>query len=175
MRVLFFDTATRTGWAFVDGAHAEWGAVELRRTGDHVAPFLIQAGCAYRELMARYAPAIVGYEAVLLRPGDAPLKLQKLYGLANEVERQAFNQKIPCVAAGSAEVRAHFLGKGYPRRSAAVKVAVMNRCRARGWAVDGPDEADALAGADYLLALHDKQHALAVAAHFGVTWSPGRV
>lgn len=179
MKAIYFDLATSTGWAF--GAKnegvKEFGTFELRRTGDRVGPFLVEAHSFIAELIRRFDPVIIGFEAPILVnpkrqgnkfvPHDTPAKLRKLYGLSGKVEEIAERRRIAgkptiCRECSASEVRTHFLGAGYPRKSEEVNLKLRVKCRERGWRVKNSDEANAVAGLDFLLSLENP--ALAVKA-----------
>ncbi len=143
-----------------------WGHFTLQRTGDQVAPFLFDANVRIAEVVDRFAPDLVGFESPLLRGRDDPRKLRKLYGLVSEVEKVAWKRKIDCREVSLGEIRTHFLGRGYPRNSERIKIAVCNRARQLGWDVAVDDEADALAGLDFLLSIKRPGHALRVTPMF---------
>jgi hypothetical protein len=177
MQTLFFDLARRSGYAA--GAHhrvEKFGFFEMPATGEDVGTYLIFAERQIDTLIGRHHPKLLGYEAPLLvsrrKIGnkwvnvDTPKKLQKLYGLANEVEKAAIRHGIPCVYATLGQIRTHFLGAGYPNDTDRVKIAVKNKCRALGWDVPESDEADALAGLSYLLSLQRPDTAVAVTPLF---------
>lgn len=168
--IIFFDLAKRTGWAFGDGiAKPEHGNFEMPQTWEDVAPYLAAAERHIMALINRYEPVIVAFECPLLRAGkDGVGKLRKLYGLANSVESVAWRCKIECYEAGLSEIRLHFLGRGYPRRSEDVKRAVYNRCHALGWDPTCYDESDALAGLDYMIALQRPRSAFEAMGLFAV-------
>lgn len=154
MKTLFFDLARLTGWAAGDQRGVDgWGTFLLPQTYEITPPYFDAAERAISELIDKYKPALIGFESPLLRNRDNVAKLRKLYGLANEVERIADRRGITCREASLGQIRTHFLGKGYPHGTEEVKTRTKVRCRARGWAVKDDNEADALAGLDYLLSL----------------------
>lgn len=173
MRALTFDLATSTGWATgsdvagIDG----WGKFVLPRTYEDVGLFCWFGRREVRRLIERYNPDIVGFCTVLLNAHDNPMKLRKLYGLPNVVEEEVvdfqrtWKRKIECLEVRESRVRQHFLGAGnVPGNRKALKIATKVQCRARGWDVDGDDEADALALCDFTLALHSESYARMTAA-----------
>lgn len=157
MRALFFDMATRAGFAFGSERGVEgWGAFELPRTGDNVGRFLCAAEVEIRKVVEKATPELIAFEAPFInRKIDDILKIRKLSGLANEVEKAAERYwQVPCKEALVDQVRRHFLGRDYPRGSARAKQAVRVKCREMGWDVEPhqDDEADALAGLSFILA-----------------------
>lgn len=162
VKVLFFDLATATGWAAGDGTgRPKWGAFTLPKTGENIGAFLIAAQEKIEKLIVDTVPDLVAFESPFInRRIDTIQKIRKLGGLANEVEKSAIRFNLPCREVSVDKVRRHFLGRDYPRKSAAAKTAVKVACRARGWDVDGDDEADALAGLDMVLSVYSPAIAL---------------
>jgi hypothetical protein len=111
--------------------------------------------------MDRFSPDLVGYESPIVRRIDGVRKLRKLFGFVNEVEACAVARKIPCVEERSETIRAHFLGPKRPKKSAEIDIAVKVRCRLLGWDVEDDNEADALAGMDYLMSLQSRSAKIA--------------
>lgn len=166
MRVLALDTARRTGWAYgeFEGPRL-FGAFELPQTGERIAPYLIMFEKYVHDLIATHRPQKIAFESPLLNPRrDNVVKNRKLYGLVNSIEVIAHKMDIPCVEESIGRIRTHFLGKGFPRKSDAVNIAIKVRCRELGWDVphNYTDEASALALLDYILSL--EKPALAVNA-----------
>lgn len=164
MKTLFFDLARTTGFAAGDlRGVEEFGTFTLPQTYDEVAPYLRAAFGHMRAIIKRTKPQKIGFEAPILNTKrDGVMKLRKLYGLANNVELLAHEAGIPCVEASLGEIRSHFLGAKYPRDSERVKIAVKNKCRSNGWKIKDDNEADALAGLDYLLSLERPERAVAI-------------
>lgn len=170
--ILYFDLATSTGWAAGDHRGVKgFGTFELARTGDLIAPFAADARRHIVSLREKFKPDLIGFEAPILRPykkkkgggsavNDTPNKLRKLYGLALMVELDALDHGVKCTECVIGSVRLHFMGRGYPNASEAANLRMRNLCRARGWNVKNSDEANALAGLDYLLAIQRPLHAL---------------
>jgi len=163
MRVLAFDTATKTGvcvgdagstpraWS-VDLGKAEW-EVRFARTLRMVERYVTD-----------YKPDLVAIEApVGGRDANADL-----IGLIACVKGQANRMGIRTVAYFPASVRKHFLGKAltgrdFPGKShaaakGAIKAAVLSRCHMLGWDVNGHDAADAAALWDYTCAMESRSH-----------------
>jgi Holliday junction resolvasome RuvABC endonuclease subunit len=162
LRTLYFDTATSTGWACGDvGGEPVWGSFELLRTGDEIYPFLRSFKLHIEKLVDVHRPERLAFEEPLLAASrDNATKLRKLYGLTIKVEEVAGERKLPCVECPASEVKAHWLGKKYPRQSDISKMMIRVEARKRGWQIKNSDEADALAGLDYLLTLDDPNHAI---------------
>lgn len=161
MRLLYFDTATSTGWACGDtGGEPVWGSFDLPRTNDDIFTFLKVFKRHVERLVDEHKPTDIGFEAPLLSPRDNPMKLRRLYGLAIKVEEVAGEKGLPCQEAPVSEVKAHMLGPKYPRDSERSKLLIRVECRKAGWEIKNSDEADAIAGWDYLQTLADPSHPL---------------
>jgi len=180
VRIVFFDLATRSGWAAGDdGGVEDFGDFEMPRTGMQVGEYLCVAERHIDQVVCRFRPDMVAFEAPFLnRRTDTILKLRKLGGLANIAEMIAFRRGrewghasgLDCREAMVDDVRRHFLGREYPRTRQQAKIATKVRCRDLGWDVDNDDEADALAGLSYMHAIMDPARALDVAPLF--RWKP---
>jgi NAD(P)-dependent dehydrogenase (short-subunit alcohol dehydrogenase family) len=91
-----------------------------------------------------------------------------LIGLVACVKGEAARHGVRVVEYYPASVRKHFMGKAlaardFPGKSraaskAAIKGAVMARCKALGWNVETGDAADAAALWDYACALESRSH-----------------
>ena len=162
LRILAFDTARITGWAFggVTGPR-QFGSFQMPQTYEAVAPYLDYFARRAEDLVERFEPTLIAFEAPLLRMRDNPAKLAKLYGLCNAVEMAAWQHGIPYEQASLSEIRTHFLGKGWPRDSKRLKILVKVKCRELGWEVTDDNQADALALLDYMLALERPASAVA--------------
>jgi hypothetical protein len=93
----------------------------------------------------------VWYEAPIMTKVDRLRTLQLLLGLANMTEWWCYKLGIPCRQAEMRDWRKHFLGRSTGGREE-LKKAAIEACHARGWAVDGDDQADAVGVLDYGLA-----------------------
>ena len=164
MICLAFDVASVTGVAVGDtgGKPRAW-AVQLGRGGSEVDRLAkaIRMTAAYVE---KFRPDLVAVEApVGGRDANA-----LLIGLVACVKGEAARQGVRVVEYYPASIRKHFMGKAlaardFPGKSkaaskAAIKGAVMARCRLLGWDVETGDAADAAALWDYALALESRSH-----------------
>lgn len=152
---LALDLATVTGFALGDLAGIKVsGSRRMPKTGDDLGYF----AHAYRTWLTtglqRHKPARVVFEQPIMRgEGSSLVTLRKLYGLAWQTELTCRDLKIPCQEVNMSDWRVHFLGKGnVPRKREAVKAAVMQMCRVRGFEFDDDNEAEAIAILDYALA-----------------------
>jgi Holliday junction resolvasome RuvABC endonuclease subunit len=160
--IIYFDLATETGYAAgsIRGVEA-FGTFRLERTDENIGKFLNEADRKLSKLIDRFAPDLIGFESPFIhRQRDTIIRLRKLSGLANVVEQIADRCEIPCVEATTDEVCRNFCGRDYPRRSEAKKIAVSVRARDLGYQVANHNEADAVAGLHFLIALENPGKAL---------------
>lgn len=162
VEALYFDLATVSGYAAGGLRGVEgFGIFELPRTADNIGAFLVVAEKRIEALVNRFQPALLAFESPFInRRIDTIVKIRKLGGLANEVEKAATRHGIPCQEALGDDVCRHFLGRNYPRRTEPKKIATKEKCRALGFDVSSSDDADALAGLSYILACKHPESAL---------------
>lgn len=168
VEALFLDLAHHTGYAAggLRGVQG-WGQFELPRTYENIGRFLNIADARIQALVDRFDPALIAFESPFInRRVDTIIKVRKLSGLANVVEQIADRHKIDCQEATSDEIYRHVLGRAYPRRHDAKKIAMKVRMRDLGFAVNTDDEADALAGLSFIMACKHPATALNVVPLF---------
>lgn len=166
MILLALDLATRLGFAVGDvdshvcatGLEAAGraplpkpasGAVRIGPTGAPIGDFLVAYDRWLRETIQTTRPTHLVFEAPWVGPKthqDTARKLMCLAGLTEMIGTQAGIGWIRECRVN--DPRKHFTGRGSGPR-AQMKALVMECCRARGWEVEGDDEADALALFDY--------------------------
>lgn len=163
IRIVYFDLATVSGWAFGSSAGVDgFGHFELPRTGENIGEYLCAAENHIGEIIGRSKADLVGFESPWLNYSrDKILNVRKLSGLANEVEKAAFRRRLRCFEATVDRVRRHFLGRDYPRTRDAAKIAVKVKAREMGYDVETDDEGDAVAGLSYMIAVDAPSAALA--------------
>lgn len=154
MKLLAFDTATRTGVAIgsagsvprafsVDLGKMDW-PVRFSRT-------LIMT----RKLIEEHKPDLVAVEQFV----GGPKANSNLVGLVACVQGEATRLGVEVVSYYPATIRRHFLGG--IRSKAPIKSQVMSKCRMLNWPSDDSDACDALALWDYALAAHSRSFQLA--------------
>jgi len=148
--VLALDLSTRVGWAaWAPGESCPaWGVQSLPRTGSDVGRYLDAYRVWLAEMINQLSPGRVVMEAPILPSTTNLATTRKLYGLAGVTELVARDHEVAAMEVNNAQVRRHFAGVGRGKREA-MKRAVVNACRERGWQPDTDDEADALAVLDY--------------------------
>lgn len=152
-RILALDLATRLGWAlWSPGTPLEYGSHLLPRTGPHAGTFLD----AYRTwLMPQLARLdLVVYEQPILPQRTRIETLRKLYSLAGFTELVCIDLKIRCREIPMQKWRKHFMGRGggFKHIGTDAKTMAIDEARARGFTIQGDDEADAIGIMDYTAA-----------------------
>lgn len=164
MKILALDIATTCGCAVGEagGAPRAWSVDLGKRLSDRER-FAKTIGLA-RWACQKYSPDLVAIEA----PVGGPKTSHLLVGMWACAMGEATRAGVQVVKCDIPTVRKHFLGehlttKHFPglapaQATAEIKRAVMNRCRALGWEVEGHDAADAAAIWDYACAVHHPDH-----------------
>jgi hypothetical protein len=153
MKVLAFDLATKTGIAFGRvGGKPSTASVYL---GKNDAERWAKAISYCASMIESVSPDLVIVESAV---GGAKASAF-LIGLVACVTGEATRRGVPVKSYFPATVRKHFLGKAltardFPSKSttaarAAVKAAVVNKCRQLGWDVQDDNAADAAALWDF--------------------------
>jgi Holliday junction resolvasome RuvABC endonuclease subunit len=151
MRVLAFDTATKTGVAFgeVGGKPKSWpvdlGKVEWPERYSKT----LRMVSAYVD---RFRPDLVAVEAFV----GGPKANANLIGLVACVQGEASRLGVRVVSYYPASIRSHFLGG--IRGKTPIKQQVYARCRLLGWEPKDTDCSDSLALWDYACALESRSH-----------------
>lgn len=149
--VLFLDLAKQIGWASRNEAGViTYGTKLLPDTGPEVGRYLH----TYR-LWA--TPIIKQHELVVFCAAWVGDKIHqntimKLMCLPARTEEICYVENILCRSAIESSVRKHFLGHGTGKRKD-LKRETVEACRARGLTPANEDEADALAGLDFIMHL----------------------
>lgn len=170
MKILALDLATVTGHALgtPDEGVLSHGSYALPKTGEDIGTYLAAFRGWLNEAINNLLPDEIVFESPILRgrSGTNIITLRKLYGLAGMTEVVALDQGLQCSEAQLANVRTHFLGRGFPRDSKLRKKATVAKCIDRGWKAQDDNAADALALLDYVIALKCPERALDATALF---------
>ena len=151
MKVLSFDTATKTGVCFgcagetprawtVDLGKAEW-PVRFSKTLIMTAHYI-----------EKFRPDLVAVEQFV----GGPKANSNLVGLVACVQGEATRLGVRVVSYYPASVRKHFLGGIKPPGN--IKAAVYARCRMLGWKVEDTDAADAASLWAHTCSLDSRAH-----------------
>jgi Holliday junction resolvasome RuvABC endonuclease subunit len=151
VKILAFDTATKTGCAFgvAGGKPTSW-TVNLGKVD-----WPIRFSKTLRMVehyIGRFQPDLIAVETFV----GGPKSNSNLVGLVACVQGEATRLGIRVVDYYPASVRKHFLGG--IRGNTPIKSQVFARCRMLGWDVKDTDAADALALWDYAAALESRAH-----------------
>jgi Holliday junction resolvasome RuvABC endonuclease subunit len=165
IKALSFDLATLTGVAWgVTGGKPEACTVDLRSKKDDDGARYAKALRMAEHFVQKHQPDLVCIEA----PVGGREASAFLIGLIACVEGQCVRMGIRVVKYYPASIRRHFLGraltaKDFPAKTrahakAAIKQAVVDRCRLLGWEPKDGNCGDAMAAWDYALALESRAH-----------------
>lgn len=153
MRVLAFDTATKTGCAFgVAGTKPKLWSVDLGKVDWSIRFSKTLRMVAY--YIEKYEPDLVSVEQFV----GGPKANTDLAGLVACVKGEAHRCGVPVVAYWPSTVRSYFLGGVNRKSKIPIKSQVFSRCRMLGWDVRDTDAADAGALWDYTCSVHSKGH-----------------
>lgn len=151
MKVLAFDTATKTGCAFgVAGETPRGWSVDLGKVEwpERFARTLRMTARYIRE----FQPDLVVVEHFV----GGPKMNHELVGLWAAVLGEARRHHVRTESYYPATVRKHFLGG--IRAGTPIKSQVFARCKMLGWSVGDTDAADALALWDYSCSVQSRAH-----------------
>lgn len=157
MKVLALDLATRSGFAFgKPGEPPISGSMRFASPGASHEAIFASALRWITTLIKRCEPDLIVWEAPLApsfkRGFTNANTTTLLFGLPAVIGAVAFLLGVFDVRKAEArKVRMHFIGAN-PKRVIAKKQTI-EQCRARGWAVDDDNEADALAVWSYMTSL----------------------
>lgn len=152
MKVIAFDTATKTGVAIGSAGETprafsvDLGKVAWERRFSRILRLT-------RKVITEHKPDLVAVEAFV----GGPKANTDLAGLVACVKGEADRLGVRVVSYYPATIRKHFLG-GISTRSQKIKPQVMARCHMLGWPSDDPDACDAMALWDYAMALESRAH-----------------
>jgi len=150
MKVLAFDTATKTGCAFgVAGDRPRAWTVDLGKTDWPVR--FSKTLRMVQHYVETLAPDLIAVEQFV----GGPKANSNLVGLVACVQGEATRLGVRVVSYYPATVRKHFIGMG---KADKIKSAVMARCHLLGWPSDDADACDALALWDYACSIESRAH-----------------
>jgi len=160
MRVLAFDTATKTGVCVGDaGSTPRAWSVNLglvRRADDTIdwAPRFSKTLRMTAFYIKEYKPDLVAVEAFV----GGPKANTDLAGLVACVLGEAVRCGCRTVTYYPATIRKHFLGGVSRANKTPIKTQVFQRCKMLGWDVKDTDASDAAALWDYTCAMESRSH-----------------
>jgi hypothetical protein len=156
--ILALDPATTCGFAYGrPGDEPEFGARDFTGPGGNgevIGKFRLWL----LEMCSRQRVQMIVFESPYVprpkkwKPGEPPpretinpLTLRRLYALAGEVEAVAWQLRLECLEATTAEICKFFTGTSYHGGRDNKKAAIIARARQYGWDTLSDDAADALA------------------------------
>lgn len=153
MRALGIDNGFHTGYGVL-GSDVRSASGTLKLKGSSV---YMGVACRHlygitKDLIEEYRPDVVAFAIPFIGRLVTPVQLRPIMGLPCIVEMVCSKAGVRCVEWSEGEARKAFLGKGQlPGKSDAIKAAVQQECRNRGWPFPDGHAADALCIADYTL------------------------
>lgn len=168
MKIVAFDTATRTGVAVGEagGTPRAW-TVDLGQARTQAGRFSRMLK-ATRIILEEHQPDLIAVEAPITGRMEASATQLMLIGVRACVIGEAERMGVRSVEYPVATIRKHFLGKHFTRKHfpnlppqrarKEIKGMVIHRCRTLGWRVDDDNQADACALWDYACAMQSADH-----------------
>lgn len=163
IRVLAFDTATKTGVCFGEaGSRPKLWSVALgisRRPDDSIdwGPRFSKTLRMTEYYIKKFDPDLIAVEAFV----GGPKANTSLAGLVACVEGEAARHGVRVVTYYPSTIRKHFLGGVSRSNKTPIKSQVFAKCRMLGWDVPDTDAADAGALWDYVCSIESPRHQLA--------------
>ena len=155
VRPAFMDLATSIGWAaWTPGQFPTWGTHVLPKClaldgSADIGRFLEEFEHFLVAFFMVQQPTHLCYEAPWVGPRTHQDTARKLLNMSGFLEYICRKYEVRCYEINNTIPRKHFTGKGRaPRKE--MKAMVIDECRRRGFGPKNDDEADALAGLDYM-------------------------
>lgn len=159
MRVAAFDPGFTFGYGILGGGLPPLsGSHSIPGSSRNLGWALSAAETWLGRIMRQERPDAVAYAIPFIGRDVTPEALKPLMCFSGMVEKVAFDLEIPCYELDESAARRHLLVH-VPRRSAAIKIAVVNAGRARGWPVPDHHAGDALCVAALALELLSAEEA----------------
>lgn len=153
MRVCAFDPGFSFGYGYLGGGLPPLsGSHSLPGSSRELGFALSSAETWLGKILRHERPDAVVYAIPFIGKKVTPESLKPLMCFSGMIEKVAFDLEIPCYELDESAARRHLLVH-VPRRSKAIKIAVINACRARGWPVPDNHAGDALCVAALALEL----------------------
>jgi len=146
MRVIAIDPGMNLGWALLGGKEPLSGSVRMAGSPAKMGQVMRHADRTIRELIAVHRPDVIALATIFIgsrggRPVD-PHSISAVMGVKFKAEEIADELRIRAVEISEPECRRAFL-TAVPKKSKAIKAAVMRACRLRGWPAGSEHAADA--------------------------------
>lgn len=150
--LLYFDAATKTGWAVytsasnTGGSFVESGVQEFKvGRGESTAVKLLHFRKWVGVMLDKYKPNIVGYEQAHHRGGHAT---ETLVGFTNIIQMESQARGIIYTSVHSATLKKHITGHGRAEKKDVIEAV---KKKYPGIDIIDDNHADALAGLDYMI------------------------
>lgn len=133
MRILAFDVGLTVGFALLEsGKRPIAGSFRIRRQAGDLGGIAMDFEQTASELFAKFKPDAVGRAMWFFGRFSNPISLGPVCGLSMKVDEMAAKRRLPHYTIDEPDARKAFLGH-VPRRSKAIKAAIIAECHSRGW------------------------------------------
>lgn len=153
MRVMGIDAGFNLGYGVL-GDNKPVRAGSLRIEGTSILMGVAGRSCdrTVRELIQDHRPNVIVFASPFMARLVTPTQLRPIMSWPTIIEMICVELRIGCFEFDESRARARFLGKGnLPSKSKAIKAAVMQAVRDRGWPCPDNHAGDALCIAAYAL------------------------
>lgn len=151
MLVLSFDLGRHLGFALLGPGVVRSGSREILKTWQPFGAAIIILENRLQALIDQHKPDVLGTARPFVRRGrlgsmvDTPQNLVPMFGAFTILHRVAEINMLPLEIIQESDARSAMLGKGnMPRGSDALKKAIIQSCRDRGWPACNDHAGDAL-------------------------------
>lgn len=155
MRVAGYDPGFNFGYGVLErGKPALSGSHKIPGSGRRLGAALNHVERWLLSHMREHKPDVVVIAIPFISRKATPTLLRPLMSFAGMVEKVADTLRIDCKEIQESDARLAFLGS-VPRKSKAIKAAIMASCEQRGWPCADDHAGDALCVAEFCLAILD--------------------
>ena len=154
----------RTGFGLLGGDEVLSGSLEVTDNWTPLGSKMRRLGGKLRTLITDMRPDLIGVARPFVRPfafkagkrvvKDTTQNLVPMYGAFTVLHMLADDMGIPIEVLEEGEARRVFLGKFLPGKSDAIKRAIIQACRDRGWPCTDDHAGDALCVSAALVERH---------------------
>lgn len=146
MKAMGLDLGKNLGFGLLGGRNGVLsGSYQVLKSWSPLGAAVITMEIRLQALIDKHRPDVIGVARPFSKRGDTPQNLAPMYAAFTTLHRVAFINKIPLEVIQESDARSAFLGDGnMPRGSEALKKAVHQACRDRGWLARDFECSDAL-------------------------------
>lgn len=151
MRVLGIDAGTRVGFGLIEPRRAPVsGSRAIAKDASHLGRLLTEYESFLTTLISQQRPHKIVVARLFIWRTDTENNVLPLFGLVAMTHAIAYECGVPIESVAESAARRAFLAPAkIPKGSEAIKAAIFNSCRARGWRACDHNASDALCIASY--------------------------